>query len=194
MRERSYPLHRASSSSSQTPQDTADRSQHYHLLLHTAHLVSVSHLSHPGLPLSLFSVRSALFSSAPGASSSPASPMRPNSSVSARAAPPSSSSRSSLLHAETSATLFEQQNNALADALHSKVSALKSLSIAIGEETKAQNRMLDDMDGDFDAAGGGLKGVVGRLGGMLQQGGSQHMCWLVAFICFIFLIVYLMKR
>ena len=106
----------------------------------------------------------------------------------------SSSSRSALLHSDTSQSLFEQQNNALADTLHSKVSQLKQLSIAIGDEVAHQNRMLGELDEEMSGAGSGMKGVVGRLGGMLAGGGSQHMCWLVAFICAIFFVVYWLKR
>ena len=121
--------------------------------------------------------------------------MRPSTSLSSR--PPgaaSTSSRSQLLHSDTSQSLFEQQNNALADTLHSKVSQLKQLSIAIGDEVGHQNRMLGELDEEMSGAGSGMKGVVGRLGGMLSGGGSQHMCWLVAFICFIFFVVYWLKR
>ena len=118
--------------------------------------------------------------------------MRP--SLSTRASLPSSSSRASLLAHDTSTSLFEQQNNALADQLHSKVAMLKSISIAIGDEVKAQNRMLDDADTEMGGVGSGMRGVVGRLGGMMQAGGSKHMLYLVLFICTMFFVVYFLKR
>ena len=117
-----------------------------------------------------------------------------SSSLSTRASPPTSSSRASLLAHDTSTTLFEQQNNALHDALHSKVAMLKSISIAIGDEVKAQNRLLEEADGDMGGVGLGMKGVVGRLGGMMQSGGSKHMLYLVLFICTMFFVVYFLKR
>ena len=120
--------------------------------------------------------------------------MRPAPSLSSRPSPAANSSRASLLAHESSSTLFEQQNNALHDALHAKVGVLKSLSIAIGDEVKAQNRMLDEVDGEMVGVGQGMKGVIGRLGGMLSQGGSKHMCYLVLFICAIFFLVYFLKR
>lgn len=54
--------------------------------------------------------------------------------------------------------------------------------------------MLGELDEEMSGAGAGMRGVVGRLGGMLSGGGTQHMCWLVAFICFIFFVVYWLKR
>ena len=74
------------------------------------------------------------------------------------------------------------------------MSLLKSLSIAIGDEVKAQNRLLDDTDTEMGGVGTGMRGVVGRLGGMMAQGGSKHMCYLVLFICAIFFLVYFLKR
>ncbi len=144
-----------------------------------------------------FSIRSSLYSNLPPqASPSSTNGMRntPTHLTTRPPANPSTSTRSSLLHSDTSQSLFEQQNNSLADALHSKVAQLKQLSIAIGDEVSHQNRMLGELDEEMAGAGSGMKGVVGRLGGMLSGGGSKHMCWLVAFICAIFFIVYWLKR
>jgi len=138
---------------------------------------------HPSMQHQSDTVRAALFAPQISSRSSASSP-----------ASASNSSRSSLLHQDTSTTLFEQQNNALADILATKVNQLKSISIAIGDETRAQNKLLDEMSEAHDDVGSMMKNTVHRLGGMIAAGGSKHMCYLILFICFIFFVVYWIKR
>jgi IS30 family transposase len=46
------------------------------------------------------------------------------------------------------------QNSAREEELRSKVSALKSLTIDIGTEVREHNRLLKDVDDDFDSTAG----------------------------------------
>ena len=41
--------------------------------------------------------------------------------------------------------ILEQQNDEMVEELSSKVSQLKRVTIAIGEDVREQNRLLDDM-------------------------------------------------
>jgi hypothetical protein len=53
--------------------------------------------------------------------------------------------RQTRLHEEHGDNLFESQNEALLNQLGGKVSALKSLSISIGDTIKTSNQELDDL-------------------------------------------------
>ena len=56
-------------------------------------------------------------------------------------------------NAEQTAHLFEQQNNDHLGHLHGQITALKNLSIGIGDEVRDQNRFLSGMNRDMDGAG-----------------------------------------
>jgi blocked-early-in-transport protein 1 len=49
-----------------------------------------------------------------------------------------------------------------------------------------QNKYLDGMGLDFDRADGLIGGTLKKIGTMMEQGGSKHMCYLIAFVVFIF--------
>ncbi|CAB1443093.1 unnamed protein product [Pleuronectes platessa] len=48
-------------------------------------------------------------------------------------------------------SVHEEENEHLQEGLRAKVTALKSLTIDIGTEVKYQNKMLEEMDSDFDS-------------------------------------------
>jgi len=104
------------------------------------------------------------------------------------------SSRPSLhndrLYAEQSERLMESQNDEMTARLSEKVNILKQLSIDIGVEVKEQNRMLNDMEVDFESTQGLMKKTLTNLTHLINSGGSKHMCYLVAFIFAIFMLVY----
>ncbi|CAJ0933722.1 unnamed protein product, partial [Mesorhabditis belari] len=50
--------------------------------------------------------------------------------------------------------ILEQQNDNKVDDLATKVSALKRITLDIGEEVRSQNRLLNDMDTEFDSGKG----------------------------------------
>lgn len=90
--------------------------------------------------------------------------------------------------------MYEQQNNALVDQLNDKVDLLKTLAIDFNKEAKDQNKMLDEMEGDFDGTGTFLAGTMSRLDKMINTGGSNHMCYLVIFIFVVFMFLYFAIR
>eukprot|EP00794_Sanderia_malayensis_P016689 gene16689-18383_t len=59
--------------------------------------------------------------------------------------------------------IVEKENDEMVDHLSSKVKALKSLSIEIGDEVKYQNTLLNDMHGEFDNTGSFLSSTMARL-------------------------------
>lgn len=139
------------------------------------------------------SIRASLFSSSPDYQNTNPNPMSSLNNLSSRPGQ-TNGNRSALVNRETSESLFEDQNDALAAQLSERVGLLKSISIQIGEEAKITNKLADDMMTDMDSAGTMLKGTLGKLGNMMSKGGSSHMCYLVLFICFIFFVVYFLKR
>jgi hypothetical protein len=67
---------------------------------------------------------------------------------------------------------------------------LKSMTIDINSEVKNQNKMLDGMGGTFGSATDLFKSTINKLGVMVTSGSSKHMYYLIAFVVFIFFILY----
>ncbi|NWR40307.1 BET1 protein, partial [Tachuris rubrigastra] len=66
-------------------------------------------------------------------------------------------------HTSSGYSVYEEENDRLTESLCMKVSAIKSLSTEIGTEVKKQNKMLSEMENDFDSTGGLLGATMGRL-------------------------------
>ncbi|XP_064634813.1 BET1 homolog [Lineus longissimus] len=90
--------------------------------------------------------------------------------------------------------MVEDENERLEENLQFKVKALKSLSIDIGTEVKYQNKMLKDMDEDFDNSGGILKATMGRLGAIARSGGNRFIWSLLLFALLVFLVCWLIIK
>lgn len=96
---------------------------------------------------------------------------------------------------ETNHNIMEMQNNAHMDDLSDQVSRLKHLTIDIGQEVRDQNDLISGMEGQMFDARGLLGGTLRRINTMMAQGGSRHMCYLVAFIVFTFVAIwYILKQ
>ena len=67
---------------------------------------------------------------------------------------------------------------------------LKSMTIDINSEVKNQNKMLDGMGGTFGSATDLFKNTINKLGVMVTSGSSKHMYYLIAFVVFVFFILY----
>ncbi|XP_032498449.1 BET1 homolog [Phocoena sinus] len=65
----------------------------------------------------------------------------------------------------------EEENERLTESLRNKVTAIKSLSIEIGHEVKHQNKLLAEMDPQFDSTPGFLGQTMGKL--KILSRGSQ---------------------
>ena len=92
--------------------------------------------------------------------------------------------------AEQTRNLMEEQNNAQISMLKDQVSMLKELSLDINVEVNDQNKFLGGMETDFDSTQGLLGGTMGKLKTMVEAGGSSHMCLLIGFVVFVFLVIY----
>ncbi|KFQ08917.1 BET1, partial [Leptosomus discolor] len=64
------------------------------------------------------------------------------------------------------------------------------LSIEIGTEVKNQNKMLSEMDTDFDSAGGLLGATMGRLRMLSRGSQTKLLCYMMLFALFVFFVVY----
>ncbi|KJH49216.1 SNARE domain protein [Dictyocaulus viviparus] len=65
---------------------------------------------------------------------------------------------------------LERHNDSLVDELSNKVAALKKVTISIGEDVREQNRLLSNMDDDFDSSKGLLMSTMKRLGIVSRAG------------------------
>eukprot|EP00639_Heterosigma_akashiwo_P000535 CAMPEP_0194579012 /NCGR_PEP_ID=MMETSP0292-20121207/13225_1 /TAXON_ID=39354 /ORGANISM="Heterosigma akashiwo, Strain CCMP2393" /LENGTH=116 /DNA_ID=CAMNT_0039431831 /DNA_START=132 /DNA_END=482 /DNA_ORIENTATION=+ len=91
---------------------------------------------------------------------------------------------------ETNQNLMEMENNAHIAELGDSVAMLKDLSNDIGAEVKRQNAYLDGMGNQMDGTSALLGNTMKKLSTMLQSGGGKHMCYLIAFIVFVFLVIW----
>jgi len=91
---------------------------------------------------------------------------------------------------DTNANILEQQNNEHIDQLSSQITRLKHLTIDIGNEVQEQNSLLDSMGDGFQSTKDLLQQSLGRIGTMLQSGGSKHMCYMISFIVFAMVFLY----
>lgn len=87
-------------------------------------------------------------------------------------------------------SVHEEENERLTESLRTKVSAIKSLSIEIGTEVKNQNKMLSDMDSDFDSTGGFLDATIGRLKTLSRGSQTKLLCYMMLFALFVFFVIY----
>lgn len=90
--------------------------------------------------------------------------------------------------------VVEEENTQLIDGLKSKISSLKTISIDIGHEVKYQNKMLNEMNTDFDSGEGILKSTMGRLVRMSRAGHNRYIFYLILFSFFVFLVIYILMK
>ncbi|XP_043194007.1 BET1 homolog [Amphibalanus amphitrite] len=88
----------------------------------------------------------------------------------------------------------EEENDLLESELKGKVSALKSLTIDIGHEVRYQNKMLNEMDDEFDSTGGLLGNSMKRVMRMARSGHNRYLFYLFLFSLFVFLVIWLIIR
>ncbi|NP_001085146.1 Bet1 golgi vesicular membrane trafficking protein S homeolog [Xenopus laevis] len=87
-------------------------------------------------------------------------------------------------------SVYEEENERLTENLKMKTSALKSLSIDIGNEVKYHNKMLGEMDSDFDSTGGLLGSTMGRLKILSRGSQAKLLCYMMLFAFFVFFVIY----
>ncbi|MCP9265372.1 IMP dehydrogenase [Dirofilaria immitis] len=81
-------------------------------------------------------------------------------------------------------TFMERRNDALVEKLSGKVAALKKITIAIGDDVREQNRLLSEMETDFDASKGLLGSTMRKLNRVAKAGGKNLTCYLILFALF----------
>jgi blocked-early-in-transport protein 1 len=94
----------------------------------------------------------------------------------------------------SSGDALEEDNDAMADELKDKVQMLKSLSLDIGDEVKYQDRLLREMDDDFEKTGGFLGNTMNRV---LRIGKGRHnyyILYLFIFSIVVFFILYIVIK
>ncbi|KAL3842130.1 hypothetical protein ACJMK2_020178 [Sinanodonta woodiana] len=90
--------------------------------------------------------------------------------------------------------LLEEENERLEESLTGKVKALKSMTIDIGHEVREQNKMLGEMDTDFESTGGILQSTMGRLKAITRAGGYKLMWYMILFALFVFFVCWMIIR
>ncbi|CAJ0574405.1 unnamed protein product, partial [Mesorhabditis spiculigera] len=88
----------------------------------------------------------------------------------------------------------QQYNDGKVDDLQHKVSALKRITLDIGEEVRSQNRLLNDMDTEFESGKGILQNTMRRLGIVGKSGGKNLIFYLLGFSLFVFFVIYLLAK
>lgn len=89
---------------------------------------------------------------------------------------------------------IENENDDLTEQLKDKVNTLKSLSIDIGAEVKYQDRILRDMDHDFETTGGFLSNTLGRVTRLSRNSGGYNMLYLILFCFAVFFVLYIFLK
>ncbi len=85
---------------------------------------------------------------------------------------------------------LEEQNTQQEDELRSKVSALKSLTIDIGAEVREHNRLLKDVDDDFDSTSGLLGKSISKVLQLAKSGQRYYFLYLFIFCIFVILVLW----
>lgn len=85
----------------------------------------------------------------------------------------------------------EAQNDQLVEAISSKISVLKDLSLNIGKEASNTNGVLSTLGEQFDSARTSVKGTVKRLVKTADESGVGWRQWLLfaGFVVFCFWVV-----
>ena len=93
--------------------------------------------------------------------------------------------------------ILDAQNRERQERLANKTSYLKSLAYDIESEAKDHNRLLDNLDDDFDSTGNFLSGTMNRVHKMMGTGRNNRklMCYVIcAVVLFIFFVYFLSSR
>uniref|UniRef100_A0A915PWQ8 t-SNARE coiled-coil homology domain-containing protein n=1 Tax=Setaria digitata TaxID=48799 RepID=A0A915PWQ8_9BILA len=99
-----------------------------------------------------------------------------------------------MLSESSDGTFMEHRNDALVEQLSGKVAALKKITIAIGDDVREQNRLLNEMETNFDTSKGLLDATVRKLNRVAKAGGKNLTCYLALFALFVFLVIYYLIR
>ncbi|KAM8770026.1 BET1 homolog [Rhynchonycteris naso] len=93
-------------------------------------------------------------------------------------------------YANSGYSACEEENDRLTESLKSKVIAIKSLSIEIGHEVKSQNKLLSEMDFQFDSTTGFLGRTMDKLKILSRGSQTKLLCYMMLFSLFVFFVIY----
>ncbi|XP_058810015.1 uncharacterized protein LOC131675162 [Phymastichus coffea] len=88
----------------------------------------------------------------------------------------------------------EEENDQMANELKDKIHALKSLSIDISTEVKYQDKMLRDMDDDFERTSGSLSNSVARVLRMAKGSHNYYILYLFLFSIAVFFFLWIFLK
>ncbi|KAJ8878896.1 hypothetical protein PR048_019499 [Dryococelus australis] len=89
-----------------------------------------------------------------------------------------------------SENLLESENEVMTDELKDKIHALKSLSIDIGMEVKYQDKIIRDLDDDFEHTGGFLGSTLSRVLRLGKGGHNYYILYMILFSLFVFAVLW----
>jgi len=89
---------------------------------------------------------------------------------------------------------LEDENDRMTDELKDKITALKSLSIDISTEVKYQDKMLRDMDDDFERTGGSLRGSITRVLRLSKGSHNYYILYMFLFAITMFFILWIVLK
>ena len=89
---------------------------------------------------------------------------------------------------------LEQDNDLMADELKDKVRMLKSISVDIGNEVRYQDKVLREMDDDFDRTGGFLSNTINRVVRLGKGRHNYYILYLLVFTIIVFFVLYLVIK
>lgn len=93
-------------------------------------------------------------------------------------------------HVASGYSALEEENERSQEELKQKTSVLKSLCIEIGNEVKYHNKVLNEMDSDFDSTGGLLGATIGRVKQLSRGSQTKLLCYMLLFCFFVFFVLY----
>lgn len=97
-------------------------------------------------------------------------------------------------YGNTQTQMIEDENQELEDSLSKKVNVLKFFAIDIGNEVREQNKMLNNMDDDFDKSGGFLGATMKRVQMMARAGHNRYIFYLLAFCLLVFFVCWIITK
>jgi len=86
--------------------------------------------------------------------------------------------------------LLERDNDKKLEELAQTVSVIKGLTRDIESGIDQSSKSLGFLDKEMTDVQGMIGGAMNKLHNLTQQGGSRHMCYLILFIVFIFILLY----
>ncbi|XP_020280216.1 BET1 homolog [Pseudomyrmex gracilis] len=98
------------------------------------------------------------------------------------------------LPSTSTGNVIEDENERMTDELRDKIHALKSLSIDIGTEVKYQDKLLHDMDEDFERTDSSLTNSVARVLRLAKAGHNRYILYLFLFSIAVFFVLWIVLK